>query len=107
MRLSPRRSKCSNADCAVGSGARFTRVRAGGLDVTTVYCPNGKDVGHEGFSPNSRGSIATGAALGRGRGQQLRGCAATTSCQTRSIAGSVKKVPAIFHTPESARALQR
>lgn len=30
-------------------GARFIRVRAGDIDVTTVYCPNGKDIGHDDF----------------------------------------------------------
>ena len=30
-------------------GARLIRARVGGIDFTTVYCPNGKDVGHEDF----------------------------------------------------------
>ena len=30
-------------------GARFMRVRAGDVFVTTVYCPNGKDLSHEDF----------------------------------------------------------
>jgi exodeoxyribonuclease-3 len=30
-------------------GARLLRVRVGALDFTTVYCPNGKDVGHEDY----------------------------------------------------------
>jgi exodeoxyribonuclease III len=30
-------------------GARFLRVRAGDVSVATVYCPNGKDVGHDDF----------------------------------------------------------
>ena len=28
------------------AGARFLRVRTAGLDFTTVYCPNGKDIDH-------------------------------------------------------------
>jgi exodeoxyribonuclease-3 len=30
-------------------GARLLRVDVAGLDFTTVYCPNGKDLGHEDF----------------------------------------------------------
>jgi exodeoxyribonuclease-3 len=30
-------------------GARLLRVRVDGLDFTTVYCPNGKDVGHDDY----------------------------------------------------------
>jgi len=29
-----------------GAGARLLRVRTAGLDFTTVYCPNGKDIDH-------------------------------------------------------------
>ena len=32
-----------------GFGARLLRVEVDGLDFTTVYCPNGKDLGHEDF----------------------------------------------------------
>jgi len=30
-------------------GSRLLRVETGGLDFTTVYCPNGKDLGHDDF----------------------------------------------------------
>ena len=30
-------------------GARLLKVRVGDLDFTTIYCPNGKDVGHDDF----------------------------------------------------------
>jgi exodeoxyribonuclease III len=30
-------------------GARLLRVKTGDLDFTTVYCPNGKDLGHDDF----------------------------------------------------------
>jgi exodeoxyribonuclease III len=30
-------------------GARLLRVRSGEIDFTTVYCPNGKDLGHDDF----------------------------------------------------------
>ncbi len=31
-------------------GSRLLRVRVEGLEFTTVYCPNGKDLGHDDFS---------------------------------------------------------
>jgi len=91
-------------------GARLITARTGGLLFTTVYCPNGKSVGHEDFPRKLEwfDALAGHLAAGRAPDEPLVVCgdfnicpAAIDSWDEEALAGS------IFHTDEERGRLRR
>ena len=101
-----RRSRWCSAACpARRSSARACSPRdVGELEFTTVYCPNGKYVGHEDFPRKLAWLDALAEHVaGRARPARARGRAAatSTSARDRSTAGTRRGSAAhIFHTDE-------
>ncbi len=92
------------------AGARLLSAQVGGLDFTTVYCPNGKHTGHDDFPAKLRWfeSLASHLASSAGADRAAVVCgdfnvvpAAIDSFDEASLHGS------IFHTDDERARFQR
>ncbi len=89
------------------AGARLVTARVGGVEFTTVYCPNGKSVEHEDFPAKLAWFDALIEHLGEADGQRVL-CGDFNICPTPLDSWNEKKLGGrIFHTEEERRRMRR